>query len=225
MSLEATIVEVKDKKPTRKKLALAVEQGQKVVKEMQDLQKLMLAMTPRQRKIFSCFARGMDSAQTAVEIGEHSIFAGIIKGVTLKDGRRIPSKRLNRELLAQVRLDSYERLVSVCDSQFRDAMNGMLPEQFHQDITEYFRIIAPDAFAVMSNIMHGDFHGQKVTPVVALKAATEVLDRAGYEKRGSQAAKTLPVMVNIIMDRAPVAEKIPEVTYFNPNEAIDAPQV
>lgn len=202
---DATIVEAK---PTKKKLALAMQKHTEAMEKVADLQKIMAKMSPRQRQIFACLSRGMDALRVVMEIGEQRFYAGVVRNVYLRDGTRVLARKLTKDQVDDLSYESYQRLLSICEAGLRRELGGMVPQKFANDITEFFRVMAPDAFQVLAGLMHGDWNGQKVTPPVALKASTEILDRAGYEKRASKASKELPVTVNIIMDQRAIPEVV-----------------
>ncbi len=198
------------------KLTQAVDKSQAVIQSVKELHELTRSMSERQRKLFGAISQGKDELEAILTTKEYRVFNRIVKTVTTFDDRKMDVNKLTLENVHDLSGDSYERLLNLCRAEVKHQLGGMLPENYRQDISEYFRIIAPEAYGVLVELM-GD---KKMPAAVRLKASMEVLDRAGYESRKTKTEQKMPVSVNILFNAQPKAEANP--VYQIPGEDLEA---
>lgn len=146
-------------------------------------------MSDPQRKLFVSLAQGDDALVAAIKGGYDSWYRGIIKVVYRRGHIAQETKSLNLSHLPNLEEESYERLLRVCEAKAKDISGGADITQYLPEIQDFFKLVAPEAFAVVNEIMTD----VKVSPSVRLKAATDVLNRAGYSETKKASEDNSPV--------------------------------
>jgi hypothetical protein len=188
----------------------ALDATEKAVEHIAEVKTVMERMNDKQRKLFVALSRGKDELEAALEAGYTEWFTGIVKILDLKEEYRTKTKQvmktsdLSKSNLHAITEQSYERLLSICQNRVEKQTDGVSYKDHITSINDFLALIAPDAYAVIGDIMLDE----TIKPEVRLKAADSLLDRAGYKEKTGESRRDNPVMVNIIMPTVAEAEVI-----------------
>jgi hypothetical protein len=167
-------------------------------------------MSDRDRKIFVSLTSGDDALIAMLKAGYYNGIATIAKIVYTKDGKPLETKKLTLENVYNLDDFSYERLLRIAKSSVKHLTSNRDLSEFITDITDLFKLIAPDQVAVLASIS-GDKAAKNSDRI---KAANSILDRAGYESDDgkNKPPQVNPVQVNVIIGGKPKAEDNPIIT-------------
>ena len=181
---------------------VALEHAEEAAKDIAEMKAVMEKMNDKQRKLFVALSRQKDSLQATLEAGYNEWFTGITRKLMLKEEYRtgkkdsMDSKDLTLANLYLIDQDSYNRLLSICDNRVAKQTANSTFKDHITSINDFLQLIAPDAYAVIGDIMLDE----NVKPEIRLKAADSLLDRAGYkEKAGSGGMAASPMQVNVVL--------------------------
>jgi hypothetical protein len=164
-----------------------------LAKATEEIKFLYARMSFTQQKLFTALASGQDELHACLSAG---IRQGIVKIVYNKEGRPLYARNLTVKSVDSLDNDSYERLLRVARATVRRYLDGYDYNTYQMSINETFQLLAPKALGTLLQIMHDG------TPRQRLKAATFVLDRAGYTKTNEPPNEPIPT-VHIVMDDKP----------------------
>lgn len=164
-------------------------------------------MNDNDRKVFVRLVKGDDPLKVAIEMGYLYDLAKVHPEVTLwTDKSKIPTIELSEtKLLNKVSKEDKEALLILCKEWIDDKLGNATYDKYVVDIQWFFKMLAPDAFKTVVNIMENP----KVAPQTRLTGAFGVLDRAGYQPNNATAnagESVNPVRVVINYNKKPVAE-------------------
>ena len=157
-----------------RKLMVGLELAAETSKE---LTSVFQRMTDIQRKVFMQIATGKDSLEAAVITKQYHWFNGIVKYSRYKDGTGLKTEEITSlDTLHELDDESYQRLLRLTDTIVSQYCNTKDWRETIPDIADFFKLLAPEALTVVSELMQD----AKVSPSVRLSAAKTILDKAGY---------------------------------------------
>lgn len=166
-------------------------------------------MNDKDRGLFVSMTSGNDELVSLLKVGHTHGLTTIAKIVYTKEGKTRRTDELTAENVKELDDFSYERMLRIAKSEVRNIVGKTDYHAFITDITDLFKLIAPEQLAVLAEIS-----GKKsAKDSDRIKAATSILDRAGYEAgviiKNEKDGPKNPVQVNIVIGGTPKAE-------FNP---------
>lgn len=201
----------------KKKIDLALEQSSKAVQTMNGV---LEEMSDKQRKLFVALATGQDALHAVFSSGYLEFLTITHKWVLhTKDGHRFPGKHLCPDNLDRLDVIDYDSLTRVAMSHIKPFFEDYKLEQHLVDVRQLFKLVAPEAFGELYNVMKtSKKDGARV------KAATEILDRAGVPKvtGDPKGQVVMPVQVNIRFDKSPQAEIVQTIDYMG-GDSVEQP--
>jgi hypothetical protein len=210
---------VKKKRYVRDPLAPKKLPGRKVAVALGSLQaaintttEYMAAMSDRQRKMFIHLSTGKDALQSFFLSGmnEKRPFY-TIKIVYLNPKKPKKASDLTLDDLPKLTPESYARLLRFCESEVASMLGNKNYKDYIIDVQHMFALVAPEMMGVLTEVaLNPEARGAD-----RVKAATDLLDRAGYEKSQKGQAPIMPVQINIRFDKEAVPEDVPMVEYSN----------
>lgn len=174
-------------------VALALKASEGAVEKIQEMDKVIEHMNPKQEKLFKAMLSGYSDLECAIIAGYHSWFTGIRHQVLGKDGEKILTKGLTLDKAAQLDESSSELLNSICRKKIMWITAEEDYRKYVDPVKEYFKRLAPRAAMTVNGIMNDG----TVKPETRLKAAQDVLDRAGESAAPQKDDVVIPVMVQI----------------------------
>lgn len=186
-----------------RKVALALREASLVSQHNANLKTIMLAMSERQQRLFTSLAKGLDELQAIVDAEMFEYVTGIAKIVYTVEGKPIRTSSLKTvKDLERLSPESYSRMLRIASSAVRNQVGTVNYTDYVADISWFFKLIAPDAALAITGLMLNE----KTKPAIQLKAATTILNHAGYSQNTQFEATEMPVRVNIVMDQLPRPE-------------------
>jgi hypothetical protein len=185
---------------TIKKTGVAIEAATELYEKLSD----------KQRKLFVSLTQGDDELIACLKCGQVDNFKAITKIAYTKEGRPFKTANLTLKNVDNLDAASYERLLRICKSDIKNHLLGFEYEKSLIDVTNLFKLIAPEALSVLAKVASDD----KAKDRDRVSAANSILDRGGYTagdvKKG---AGQMPVKINILFNAAPKAEILPTINY------------
>ncbi len=184
-------------KPRVKKLrpfAAALEASGKAAENVMAMEEAMASLSDPTRLLFESLMMGNDELVSALASGNSAFFTGISKMVTLKDGTRMLTSAVTSSNVHELDQESYNKLNRYCASQIRRMTAVYDYRRFTAPIREYIQKLAPMALGRIANIAQ---FGKKEEN--QLKAAQDLLDRAGEIAPAPEKDIVIPVQVNIVL--------------------------
>lgn len=185
----------KKKRKNAAKLRTAVTAAAEASAAIQDMETAIAEMTPNQKGIFESVMSGDEPVITALKTGNTGWFTGIVKKVFIKDEPGpFNSTDVSLENIYELADNSYTYLNRVCSTRVRQFMRD---EDYHKHIStvrEYLKRFAPLALGTIIDIAQ---NGEKEEN--RLKAAKDLLDRAGEREPEPEREMVVPVQVNIML--------------------------
>lgn len=194
-------------RPVKSKLAKAMIATNPAVKEIQTA---FDNLNDRDRKIFVSMTSGDDELVAILKAGYYNGITTIAKIVYKKDGKPLETEKLTLDNVKELDPFSYERLLRIAKCEIKHLVGKTDYRNFIVDITDLFKLIAPEQIAVLASISGKE----SAKDSDRIKAAEAILDRGGYESSETKKKPpTLnPTQVNIIIGGTPKAEFNPIVT-------------
>jgi hypothetical protein len=161
-----------------------------VIGEMNDV---VSKMNDYQKVLFESIMSGDDDLIATLKCGQTRWFTGITKIVYLEGHIALETDKLNLSNVKDLEKESYERLLRVCGSQVRHKLGTSDYREYTLPIKEYIQRFAPLALGTIVDI------AQNSKDDTRLKAAKDLLDRAGEGAREPEKDVIIPVQVNIML--------------------------
>ena len=177
-------------RPVGKAMAAAASAALSVA----EMEREMTRMTDQNRLMFESVMSGDDELTAALKSNHTEWYTGITKLLTNKDGSRVMSGKVTLANKDDLAPEDYHRLVRICSSQVRIYAGTSDYRQYTRPIREYIQRFAPMALGTVMDVMQ---NGSK--DETRLKAAKDLLDRAGEKEPERQADIQVPVQVNIML--------------------------
>ena len=178
IGMKSTPPPVVRSKPVKgeRKLMVGLELAAETSKE---LSSVFSRMSDIQRKVFMQLATGKDSLEAAVITKQCHWFNGVAKTVTMQDGEFLYTKDISTvEQLYLLEDASYQRLLRLTDTIVSAYCNTKDWRELIPDIADFFKLLAPEALTIVSELMNDT----KMSGTVRLSAAKMILDKAGYNE-------------------------------------------
>lgn len=190
----------------RSKITNALIQTDNAVKQIEDT---FNKMSDRDRKIFVALTSGDDELIAMLKAGHYKGIKDIVKIVYDKESKPFEVKYLTIDNVDTLDVFSYERLLKIAKSEVKHILGKTDYRNFITDVTDLFKLIAPDQVAVLASISGN----VKSKDSDRIKAANSILDRAGYDTDDGKKKEIVnPVQVNVIIGGKPKAEFNPIIT-------------
>lgn len=189
----------------KSKMAKALIETNSAVKNVETI---LSSMNDRDRKLFVALTSGDDELKALLKVGHKHGITTIARIVYTKDGKAFETKRVNSKNVDDLDDFSYQRLLRIAKSEVKNLIGKTDYSPFLTDITDLFRLIAPDQVSVLAKISMND----KAKDSDRIRAANSILDRAGYESAEDKKKKekvNMPVQVNILVGGKPQPEDNP----------------
>jgi hypothetical protein len=146
------------------------------------------------KKMFESIMAGDDELVVALKSGNQKWYTGITKMVDTVDGTRIYTSKLTLDSIQTLTPDSYERLRRIASSKVRQLTGEVDYRQYTAPIREFAKRYTPMALGTIVRLSQ-DAKKEEVQ----LKAATDILDRAGEREPEPEKDIIIPVQVNIML--------------------------
>lgn len=179
-------------RPKGRKIAQALSEVNEALEKALEIQN---KMSDRQRSLFVSLLKGYDPIHACVDAGLKDIYNGISKMVTKKDGHRLYVSNLNLDNLEEVCEEDYAKLNRICSSEVNKYLQGFNHQDYVVNYKSILKFLVPEAIGVLTKAM-----SDKDTRN-AIRAAENILDRSGHVGDRGEVDRTMPVQVNIIMNK------------------------
>ena len=192
-----------------RKLTLALKEAKAAAEHTGTMMELIQKMGSRQRKIFLELTKGRDELQAIIAANAHSAIGGIVKKVyVVRNGVRKGKmfEGLTYNDLQYLEAESYQRLLSIARYKVQELAGNTDYRDYMVDIQDFFKLVAPQAFAIVSEIM-GD---ENVKTETRLAAAKDILDRSGYKQASVEQGSEMPVKVIFNLEPQKVVATVEE---------------
>lgn len=174
-------------------VAIALKASEAAVENIEEMDKAVEHMNPKQEKLFKAMLSGYSDLECAIIAGYHSWFTGIRHKVLGKDGEPILTKGITLDQAAMLDEASSELLNNICRKKIMWITAEEDYRKYVDPVKEYFKRLAPRAAMTVNGIMNDN----SVKPETRLKAAQDVLDRAGESAAPQKDDVVIPVLVQI----------------------------
>ena len=191
-------MEVKKRgRPKGHKITQALVKAEEAARTIEEMDGVVSLMNPQQKLLFESIMSGDDELISCLKSGHNEWFTGITKKLDNSDGTYVYSSAVTLENVRDLTPQSYSRLLSICRSQVRK-VTGEDDYRIHTEpIKEYIKKFAPLALGTIIGIATG---GEKEEN--RLKAAKDILDRAGEAAQEPEKDTILPLQVNIMLTQS-----------------------
>lgn len=180
-------------RPPGRKITLALEKAAVATETIHEMTNVVEQMSENQRLIFESLMNGDDELTVALKSKNTNWFTGIAKVVYTAEGKPMNTREITLENMHDLADDSYQRLLRLCKtrvSQFTmsDYNATLIP------IKEYLKKFTPMALGTIVGIARDGLKEEN-----RLKAARDILDRAGEKAAEPEKDIVVPVQVNIVL--------------------------
>jgi hypothetical protein len=195
--------------PTKgRSITIALKAADGAVQKINEMDSVIEHMTPKQESLFKAMMSGFSPLECAIMAGYQSWYKGISKNVKLKTGEWFKTADITLNNISLIDESNIEHLNSICSSQIRKITAEEDYRKYTDPVREFFQRLAPLAAMTINGIRED----VKVKPETRLKAAKDMLDRAGQKAPEEKADVVIPVMVQINL-----TGKDGEVTHLHGN--------
>lgn len=176
-----------------RKLGIALAEASTVANRAATMRATVDCLSPRQMRLFTALLQSNDELEALIRAEEYCYITGVAKVVYDRTGKKVRTSSIKQvEDLARLSPDSYARLLRLAKSAVNHNVGSQGYVGYLKDISWYFKLCAPEAFAVVMSLIR-DEH---IPPATRLKAALEVLDRAGYaDPLEPELQETMPIQL------------------------------
>lgn len=183
---------------TGRKLRVALEKASDVANCAATMRATVDCLSPRQKRLFSALLQSNDELEAVIRAEEYCYITGVAKLVYDRTGKKVRTSSISQfKDLARLSPDSYARLLRLAKSAVNHNVGSQGYVGYLKDISWYFKLCAPEAFAVVVSLICDE----RTPPATRLKAALEVLDRAGYSDIPEpELQETMPIQLIIHMN-------------------------
>ncbi len=181
-------------RPAGKSVGLALEAAQTAASAINVLDQKIDKLKDHHRLLFESIMSGDDEVTAAIRSGNQKWFTGITKRVETVDGRMVFTSALTLKSLEELTVASRERLNKICAANIRNLTGTHDYREFTLPIREYIKRYAPMALGTVVKLSQ-----EAKKEEVMLKAATDLLDRAGEREPEPEKEIIVPVQVNIVL--------------------------
>lgn len=181
-------------RPKGKKLEKALVAANFAAQSVKEVETVTENLDPRMKKAFESIMAGDDELVVALKAGYPEWFTGITKNIEKTDGTSIYSAKITLEDLPDLTPASYSRLRSICAAKVRQYCGDFDYRASIGPIRDYIKKLAPLALGTVVELATS-----AVREEVRLKAATDLLDRAGEKEPEPERDIVIPVQVNIVL--------------------------
>lgn len=183
-------------RPRGRKIEIALASGEVAATAIQEMGVVVDTMNPQQKLLFESVMSGDDALVTALKSGNTQWFTGITKKLFDSDGGSLAPTHVTLENVHDLDQRSYTRLLTICESQIRN-VTGNVDYRLHTEpIKEFIKRFAPMALGTIVGIAQAGVKEEN-----RLKAAKDLLDRAGEAAEAPDKEITIPVQVNIMLNQ------------------------
>lgn len=179
-----------------RKIGLALKEANVISEHTKSLEFLLSKMSDRQKRLFSSLAKGRNELEAVVESELYEYITGVAKIVYSKDGRPFKTTSLRTiKDLGRLSSNSYDRLLRLAISAVKNNVGDIETlKSLDNDLNWFLKLIAPEAARSIIGIMFD----KKCTQGLRLKAAIEILNRAGYSGSADNPEERSPIRVSIV---------------------------
>ena len=181
-------------RPKGRKVTQALEAANEATVSIQKVESVVSRMSERQRAFFESVMAGENEVVSILRGGYENCFTGITKVLYLKDKTPINSDKITVDNVDDLEYESYFRILTICQSRVKQIMGKDDYREVTEPIKEYIKRFAPLALGTVVGIAQ---HGVKEEN--RLKAAKDILDRAGETAQVPEKDVVVPVQVNIML--------------------------
>lgn len=181
-------------------LAAALKKSSEALVAAVEVQNIVESMNDKGRRLFAALTMGMNELEAVYEADLQDFYIWPHSRIAIRhDGEKVPIQNITKYNLSSLHPESYRKIREICTHAMDVAARTHDYSIYIRDINDAFKIVAPEAFKVMNQVMMNPLEkGQ-----TRLNAAKEVLDRAGYGVKEESAAKEMPAQVNILITDNP----------------------
>jgi hypothetical protein len=194
MSEEAVLEKRKPGRPPGRKVKMALAAASQAAISISEMDSVVAQMKEHQKIMFESIMSGDDELIAGLKSGHTEWFTHIAKGVKDKEGNYVPTSKVTLENVHDLDTESYQRLVRICAAHVRQHMGNEDYRQYTDPLKEYIKKFAPMALGTVVSLARDGLKEE-----TRLKAAKDILDRAGEAASEPEKDIIIPVQVNIML--------------------------
>jgi hypothetical protein len=179
-------------RPKGRKITKALASATKATLAIKEMDSAVALMSTPQKTLFESLMSGDDELVAVIKAGYTSWFTGVSKKVTTKDGEELRTSEVTFDNVHDLDPLSYQRLLKLCIARVRQTLAVDDYRQYTDPIKDYFQRFTPLAMGTIVSIAR---EGKKEE--TKLRAAQDILDRAGEKATEPEKDVIVPVQVNI----------------------------